>query len=108
MTYIECLLAVIITAQTLWVVLRHFTKFRRYKKLFDAEHVRFIEASVRFSEAQKQGNEAAMKQWHLVCLQVYETQRHIMRAQAAVMSDNFIAPWRWPERWNADYLKETA
>lgn len=108
MTYIEWLLVIVVAAQTLWVVLRHFTKFLRYKKLFDAEHAKFAEASAQFAIAQKHGNEAAMKQWHLVCLQVYETQRHIMRAQAAVMSDNFIAPWRWPERWDADYLKENA
>lgn len=28
--------------------------------------------------------------------------------QAAMMDDNFIWPWKWLERWDADYLKETA
>lgn len=107
-TYLGWLLAAALTAQFLWVILRHFTKFLKYKKLWDDEHIRFVGASALFSEAQKRDDRAAMEQWHLVCKQAYNRQVHIMRAQAAVMSDNFIAPWRWPERWNADYLKETA
>lgn len=107
-TYFGWLLAALLTAQFLWVILRHFTKFRKYQKLWQLDQARFMEANAKFMQAMENEDRDAMAQWHLVCGEALERQKHYMRAQRAVMDDNFIAPWRWAERWNADYLKETA
>lgn len=90
-----------------WMVLFHVVIFGKYSKLFDSSVDAFDAVSQKIGAALAQNDLDTCE--HLLVIQqsLLDRQDHYLRALRAVSACKNAPPWRWRERWKADYLEET-
>lgn len=111
MVYILATLVVLIlmvsVAEATWVFMVHFILWSRYAQMFD-NTVRAFDVESRKCRGALDRNDLTASNRHLANEQlILDRQDHYLRAMRAVSSAAKAPPWKWLERWRADYLDET-
>src|SRR4051812_38514680 len=94
--FLLCVLGTIVVGQTVWAVSNHYRKYLKYHRAFKHGAQEFNKAFNDWVHACELGDRDSMQKAFAEEEKWLNVERHMMRAQQAVIADNFIWPWRWP------------